>query len=109
MARGAASPSDFWHEMCPDIQYQTVVRYFWILKQLGLVMEIGEVPSSKRGPIPKKLYAIVPGRENDPCWAAPQNCLALLRGWVVIDPRTGAIIPKTKLGSKRYRRYVTHG
>jgi hypothetical protein len=66
--------------------YDSVRRYFWILKKLGLVeptrREMG------RGAIPKQLYRIVPGKENDDRWGAPQE----------------ALYPDTALGGTRYKK-----
>jgi hypothetical protein len=71
--------------------YNSVIRYFWILKKLGLIQptrrEMG------RGPIPKQLYRIVPGMETDDRWSAPQE----------------ALYPDTRLGAARYKRAKTKG
>lgn len=66
--------------------YASARRYFWILKKLGLVQPTRRVMG--KGLIPKQLYRIVPGRENDSRWAHPQ---------IALYPSTGA-------GRSRYRR-----
>lgn len=69
----------------PSTSYQSVVRYFWILKKLGLIRETGTEKGN--APIPRKLYEIA--IYDDPRWYAPQV----------------AMYPETRLGSKRYKWY----
>jgi len=73
---GEASPNDVLRALRrvkAKTSYNSVRRYFWILRKLGLVeytrREIGQ------GAIPKQLYRIVPGKESDSRWSAPQSAL----------------------------------
>ena len=71
--------------------YGGVRRYFYILKKLGLIE-----PTRRewgRGPIPKQLYRIVPGTEEDPRWTAPQV----------------ALYPATRYGGARYQKAKERG
>ena len=70
----------------PSVSYESVRRYFYILKKLGLIEHVGARPSS-RG-YERHYYRIVPGREDDPLWFHPQE----------------ALYPETRLGAKRYVR-----
>jgi hypothetical protein len=86
---GEGSPNDVLRSLRKvkkKTSYDSVRRYFYILKRLGLVeptrREMG------RGAIPKQLYRIVPGKENDDRWAAPQ----------------AALYPDTRLGGTRYKK-----
>lgn len=86
---GEGCPNDFlkaFRKVKKKTSYGSARRYFWILKKLGLIeptrREMG------RGTIPKQLFRIVPGMENDPRWTAPQI----------------ALYPDTGLGGKRYGR-----
>lgn len=69
----------------PSTSYSSIVRYFWILKKIGLIREVGSEQGN--APIPRKLYEIV--IYDDPRWFAPQE----------------ALYPETKLGSRRYKLY----
>lgn len=82
---GAGSPYDFWKAFCKDINYMTVLRYFYILKRLGLI-EVAYT-QERSGTAYKTYYKIVEGKEDDPCWSRPQICL----------------YPETRWGRKRYR------
>jgi hypothetical protein len=82
---GEAGPNDFYRsfrKVKPSTSYDVCRRYFWILRKLGLVertrREMGQ------GAIPKQLYRIVPGKENDSRWNAPQ----------------GELYPDTRLGHR---------
>jgi len=88
MALGKGSPYHFYKcfkAVKPTTSYLSVVKYFYILSRLGLVEVVGTEPSSKKG-IERKLYRIVPGREDDPRWMHPQQ----------------ALYPDTRWGSRRY-------
>ena len=64
--------------------YHAVWRYFWILKQLGLIQSAGFEPSKTQ--FKKHLFSLVPGRIDDAAWFHPQ----------------AELYPITKLGSKGY-------
>lgn len=79
----------YWFYKCfkkikPSTSYQSISRYFWILKKIGLIEETREEPS--KGRYPRKYYRIVPGTEDHPAWLHPQQVL----------------YPETRLGSNRY-------
>lgn len=89
MEVGEGHPNGFYtafKAVKPSTSYQSVRRYFWICKKLGLIeptrREFG------RGYIPKQLYRIVPGAEGDPRWSAPQ----------------ASLYPETRLGARRYKK-----
>jgi hypothetical protein len=84
---GEGAPNDFYREfrkVKPTTSYDSVRRYFYILKRLGLI----EPTRTEKGkaPIPRQLYRIVPGMEGAPEWMAPQI----------------AMYPETKWGRRRY-------
>jgi len=86
---GEGSPNDFlkaFRKVKKKTSYGSARRYFWICKKLGLIEPTRRVMG--RGVIPKQLYRIVPGREHDPRWSAPQV----------------ALYPDTQLGRSRYGR-----
>jgi len=94
LAVGEACPNDFYREfrkVKKKTSYASVRRYFYILKQLGLIEPTRRVPG--RGPIPKQLYRIVPGMEDDPRWTAPQI----------------ALYPNTQWGGARYAKAKERG
>jgi len=51
--------------------YQTFHDYIYRLRKLGLVYEVGTAPS--KGRFPRKLLAVVPGKEDSPDWVALQS------------------------------------
>jgi len=85
---GVGCPYEFYKcfkKVKPNTSYGSVVRYFWMLKKLGLIEVVG---TEDRGyGIPRKLYRLVPGREDDPAWFRPQIVM----------------YPQTKWGRKRYK------
>jgi len=88
------SPNDFYKEFRKvkrKTSYPSVRRYFYILKRLGLIEPTRRVPG--RGPIPKQLYRIVPGMEDDPRWIHPQV----------------ALYPATRWGGARYAKAKERG
>jgi hypothetical protein len=94
---GTGGPYDFYREfreMKPTTSYASVRRYFWILKELGLIEYVREAPSTAG--FPRRLYRIVPGREDDPRWEFPQ---------IALFPTSGF----GGRGGKRYRKWVEAG
>jgi len=88
LAVGEGSPYDFYKcfkRVKPDVKYLNVVRYFWLLKEAGLIRLVREEPPS-RGYFMKRYYAVVPERVDDPAWFHPQQVK----------------YPDTKWGKKRY-------
>ena len=75
LEKGEGNPYEFWRKYSPHTSYQHVAKYFYMLKRLGLIEKIREEPSSRSSTIPKSIYRIVPGMEEDPCWEYPQSCL----------------------------------
>jgi len=94
LAVGEAGPNDFYKEfrkVKKKTSYDSVRRYFYILKRLGLIEPTRRVPG--RGPIPKQLYRIVPGMEDAPEWRAPQI----------------ELYPATRFGGARYAKAKERG
>jgi len=81
-------------ELKPTTSYASVRRYFWILKELGLIEFVRVAPSAAG--FPRRLYRIVPGREDDPRWGYPQIAMFPTSGF---GGRRG----------KRYRKWVEAG
>jgi len=50
--------------------YQSFHDYIYRLKRIGLIYEAGTAPS--KGRFPKKLLAIMPGKEDSPEWVSLQ-------------------------------------
>ncbi len=71
---GKISPYDFWKQYRPDVSYSYIKSVFWILKQLGLIRPAEKTWNKTNSPYGKVYYEIVPGKENDECWASPQGC-----------------------------------
>lgn len=97
VATRGGSPSDFYREFALQIEermdregkklkipsYMSIVRYFYILKELGMIHRIREGGLPRR----KSLYAIVPGiTRADDRWFHAQV----------------EMYPATKWGSRRY-------
>ena len=57
-------------QVAPKTSYDSVRRYFYILKEIGLIESVRFVKS--KAPFRKHLYRIVPGKEDDPAWRHPQ-------------------------------------
>lgn len=86
---GEGGPNDFYRsfrKVKPSTSYDACRRYFYILRKLGMIertrREMGQ------GAIPKQLYRIVSGMENDERWSHPQITL----------------YPSTGLGGVRYKK-----
>jgi hypothetical protein len=73
------------------VSYASVLKYFYILKELGLIRPVGFVPG--KAPWRKHMYAIVKGKEADPAWPRPQI----------------ELYPSTKYGKKGYLRLKKKG
>lgn len=89
LREGEGYPYGFYREyktVKPTTSYDSIRRYFYILKQLGLIELVRTEPS--RGQFPRHMYRIVPGMERDPRFGAPQV----------------ELYPQTKWGKRRYRR-----
>lgn len=91
------SPSDFYKEYKKQAEariglgskekiptYPNVVKYFWMLKQIGLVAVVRQGGLGRDN---KTLYAIVRGREADQRWFNPQV----------------ELYPSTRWGGRRYQ------
>jgi len=91
---GVGHPHGFYSEfkrMKPTTSYGSVRRYFYILREIGLVERVGTAPG--RGRWPRSLYRIVPGMEDDPRWGRPQV----------------ELYPSTRWGARRYARALAEG
>jgi len=74
-------------------RFSSFWRYLYSLKKLGLIHVAGRATKDNRR---ISIYAVVPGREDDPLWwKNPQRELARRRRW-----------RPTWLGRRRYRRRV---
>lgn len=73
-------------------KYPSFAKYWWILKQLGLIEPIGRPRSGPKGGKPRQFYRVVPGKEPEDLW--PLNPQAELYGEAV------------RLGRRRYRRRI---
>ena len=85
---GRGYPYDFYRRFAkvkPTTSYESVRRYFYILKRLGLIERVGT--EEGKGVWSRSLYRIVPGAEDDERWFHPQV----------------ELYPATRLGSRRYR------
>jgi len=70
------SPYDFWREYSRDTSYAHVVKYFWMLRKLGLIQEARhEDVNSKGSSLGKTYYMITPGMEDHPAWFNPARYL----------------------------------
>ena len=105
---GEGYPYEFYtifREIKPTTSYDSVRRYFYILKEIGLITPTRKVKG--RGNFPIQLYMITPGMENDPRWAAPQSELypatKLGRNRYIEAKQSGAPIPRGR--SPRYMRW----
>ena len=73
------------------VSYDSVRRYFYLLKEIGLIESVGFVLG--KAPFRKHMFTIVKGREDDPGWIHPQI----------------EIYPSTKYGKKGYLRLKKRG
>ena len=53
--------------------YPSICRMMWLLRKLGLIEAVRVEAPERGGYIPKKIYRIVPGKENAPEWLDPQT------------------------------------
>ena len=82
-SKGRASISEVWREYGAMLkargyeppQYQTFVKYFNILKRLGLVVVVGRAPSSNPNLVDRVIYSLAPGAERSPLWNEPVRVL----------------------------------
>jgi len=51
-----------------ETSYAAVGKYFWTLKEIGLIRPAGLEPSKTMCGWKKHMYELVPGKENDPSW-----------------------------------------
>ena len=86
-------------------KFTSFARYWWILKELGLIEPFGKPKPSKRGR-PAVFYRVVAGMESSPKWKNPQAEFDIIKGRLFLDPSTKEKVPKSRLGARRYRRRV---
>ena len=72
--------------------YASFRKYFYILKELGLIEFLREEPSSKGG-FSRRIYRITPGKEDSEKWLSPQV----------------ELYPATALGASRYSKAKKRG
>ena len=73
LEKGAITSYDFYKcysKYRPRFKPSDAARLFYLLRRLELIVEVG-VEKSSRGGFDRHLYAIVPGKENDPAWVNP--------------------------------------
>ena len=73
---GEASPSAFYKDykpFKPTTSYNSIVRYFWMLKKMGLIVKVRREKGF--APIPKSIYKIVRDLLDDPRWKSPQKAM----------------------------------
>lgn len=80
-----------WRQFKKSTSYDSVRRYFYILKELGLIEPVRFTPG-QRG-FRKHLYKVVPGTEEDPRWTFPQR----------------ELYPDTALGRRGYEKLAKRG
>ena len=92
--KGEASVYEVWHDVFRPrgVKYYTVVRYFHMLRELGLVEEVGRRVNSKGSPIKEVLYRIAEGREDDACWFNIKTCYLRKKGLEHLLPQTERIL-----------------
>lgn len=73
------------------VTYESVRKYFYILKELGLIQAVGFVPGM--APWRKHMFTVVKGKEADPAWTHPQI----------------ELYPSTKYGKKGYLKLKKKG
>jgi len=74
--KGEGSAGDFYKDyksFKPSTSYNSITRYFWMLKEMGLIVSVRKEVS--KAPIPKTIYKIVSDLINDPRWKSPQKAL----------------------------------
>jgi len=71
--------------------YAAIRKYFYILREIGLIHPVGTEPS-KQG-FKKHMYEIAPGKEDDPAWWHPQM----------------ELYPGTALGKQGYAKLEAQG
>ena len=86
-------------------KFTSFARYWWILKELGLIESFGKPKPSKRGR-PAVFYRVVAGMEGSPKWKNPQAEFDIIKDRLFLDPSTKEKVPKSRLGARRYRRRV---
>lgn len=74
--------------------YTSFAKYWWILKQLGLIEPLGRPRVGPKGGKPRQLYRVVPGKEPLKIWQDIGNPQYKLYGVAV------------RLGRRRYQRRV---
>ena len=71
---GRGNPYGFfklYRQVKETTSYQAVRRYFWILKEIGLIQPVGYGPGKKH--FKPHLYRVTPGKMDDPAWWHPQG------------------------------------
>lgn len=89
------------HRCC---SYKSFRHYWYVCVKLGLLEFVREEPGKR--PLPRRYYRLNPRKLQSKDWQNPQAALDLRRGRTFPDPVTGEPIPISKLGARRYRRWV---
>ena len=80
-----------YRQVSKSVSYPSVRKYFYILKELGLIQPVGFVPG--KAPWRKHMFAVAKGKETDPAWTHPQI----------------ELYPATKYGKKGYLKLKKKG
>jgi len=92
---GEGNPYAFYklfRQVKPSTSYDSIRRYFWILKEIGLIESVRFEEAAPKQ-FRKHFYKLVPERIEDPAWWAPQTYF----------------YPDTGLGSSGYRALAEKG
>lgn len=67
-----------WRHVNAKSSYKSVMNYFWILKELGLIEFVSE--RKGEGNFNRRLYRVVPGMETADAWKNPAKSLYPITG-----------------------------
>lgn len=70
-----ACPSDFYNyiNQYREVKYNSITRYFYILRKLGLIEESRK--EARKGGFPKIYYKLVTNKIDNIAWKNPQSAL----------------------------------
>jgi len=84
--------------------YASFRTYFYVCTKMDLIEFVREEPVGNL--IPRRYYRLVKRNLKSKSWANPRAALDLRKGRTVPNPATGEPTPVSKLGRRRYRRWV---
>jgi len=62
-----------WRQLKPRSNYASVHRYFWLLKEIPLIVYVRSEPGENR--FNRRLYSVVSGMETSVAWKDPVRAL----------------------------------